>query len=379
MNTKLVENTPDSLRQMFAPGVSLIDLRSEIEVASGAISNALCIPILTTSEREQVGTTYATDGAEAAKDLGFRLVSGEVRKSRVDAWSEAIRTNHVAAIFCWRGGMRSAIAQSWLEDQGLEIARIPGGYKELRHFLREEIERICTTRRNIAVWGMTGCAKTSSLAPHAEKIGFIDLEALASHRGSAFGGVYDAQPAQATFENSLAIAAIRMAPELPIVFEAESKLVGRCALPVAVWQSIVNSEMILVEDTLESRAQRIVDDYIVFLLRRFEKSAEQATQDPLTALENFLFDCVQRISKRLGGERTHRITKLLKRALNEQAQTGNPGMHADWIKIILKEYYDPQYTHQLEAKPKSKVIARCRPDQLLSIVESQKKLAHARP
>lgn len=375
MKNRFIDSSPASLRALFAPEVQLIDVRSEIEFAAGALSNSINLPILHTHERAIVGTTYAEHGSDTAVEVGFRLVSGEKRKERIQKWQEACHHCHIAALLCWRGGMRSTIAQQWLKETGLDVPRIEGGYKFLRHYLEEELKYIFSTRRVIPIWGMTGCGKTSHLAPLGRGFGFIDLEALACHRGSAFGCVLPTQPAQPTFENSISIEAIRIPPHVPIIIEAESKTIGKRALPVVVWNSIMCSEMILVEDSLEARTERIVNEYIIFLLTSFQQKSNEgdSTNTPVIELGNFLRSCLMRIAKRLGSERTHKIEGMLNQALQCQEATGSLEKHKDWIRILLSDYYDPQYMHQLNTKPKSKLIAKCRPEELKEVVEKHQK------
>ena len=101
--------------------------------------------------------------------------------------------------FCWRGGLRSKLAQEWLYQNGCEVFRVDSGYKGLRHEALDAIEKPAPF---VVLSGMTGSGKTRLLhkLPH-----FVDLEALARHRGSAFvSHVGISQPQQATFENNLA-------------------------------------------------------------------------------------------------------------------------------------------------------------------------------
>lgn len=358
---------------MFARGTCLLDLRSEVEVLSGSLPNAINLPILTSTERELVGTTYARHGSSAAYELGLELVSGQVREQRIQQWADALASHNIKAVYCWRGGLRSSIAQEWLLEKGITVKRLPGGFKQLRNFLREELALICNTREIVSVWGMTGCAKTSALSPHAERIGFVDLEAIAQHRGSAFGCVYDSQPAQVTFENELTVAAIRVPQTRPIIFEAESKLIGRCALPETLLQAILSSKRIIVEDSLENRVDRIIEEYIIFLLKRFRTNdldlTDRAENVSHKQLEEFLLKCLTRIHKKLGGERTAQLGKLIVEACHAQAKSGDAAAHRPWITLLLQEYYDPQYEYYSKLHNPHTVMTRCLPTELLSVIE----------
>ena len=83
------------------------------------------------------------------------------------------------------------------------------------------------TKHWLVLAGRTGVGKTKviEMLPDA-----IDLEALARHRGSAFGGHDGGQPTPIAFENALAIATLKHRGSRLIV-EDESRTIGRLALP----------------------------------------------------------------------------------------------------------------------------------------------------
>ena len=87
---------------------------------------AVNLPILNDAERSQVGTAYKAHGAEAARRLGFELVSGATRTARIQSWVAALEAHPDAVLYCWRGGERSAIAARWLADAGYEPLRVAG-------------------------------------------------------------------------------------------------------------------------------------------------------------------------------------------------------------------------------------------------------------
>ena len=55
----------EQFERLLLAGTRFIDVRAEIEFARGAIPGAVNLPILTTAEREQVGTCYKRSGQEA--------------------------------------------------------------------------------------------------------------------------------------------------------------------------------------------------------------------------------------------------------------------------------------------------------------------------
>ena len=116
----------------LAANTPILDVRAEAEFAQGHVQAATNIPILTDAERHQVGLCYKEQGAAAATELGHELVSGQTRDSRLQAWANYLSSEPKAVLTCWRGGQRSAIAQTWLSAAGVERPRLQGGYKRLR-------------------------------------------------------------------------------------------------------------------------------------------------------------------------------------------------------------------------------------------------------
>jgi hypothetical protein len=63
--------------------MSVIDGRSQGEYEKAHFENTLNIPILSDSHRHDVGLTYKIEGAEAAKVLGHKLVSGDYKEELI--------------------------------------------------------------------------------------------------------------------------------------------------------------------------------------------------------------------------------------------------------------------------------------------------------
>ncbi|HBM45267.1 MAG TPA: tRNA 2-selenouridine(34) synthase MnmH, partial [Halomonas sp.] len=120
--------TPASLK-VIASNTPLIDVRAPVEFAQGSLPGAVNLPLMVDEERHQVGIAYKQQGQQAAIALGERLVSGEIKQARVAAWQAYLAQHPDASIYCFRGGLRSQIAQQWLVDAGLHRPRIEGGWK----------------------------------------------------------------------------------------------------------------------------------------------------------------------------------------------------------------------------------------------------------
>lgn len=190
-----------NIRQLLANETPIIDVRAPIEFNQGAMPNAINLPLMNNEERAAVGTCYKQHGSQKAVELGHQLVKGEIKAHRVAAWREACERFPSGFICCARGGMRSHIVQKWLAEIGIDYPLIEGGYKALRQATIEMTNEL-VQRPIILIGGCTGNGKTTLVRSLPEG---IDLEGFAHHRGSSFGRTVEAQFAQATFENYLAV------------------------------------------------------------------------------------------------------------------------------------------------------------------------------
>ena len=323
----------------------LIDVRAPAEFARGAFPRAVNLPLLTDDERAAVGTEYKRRGRQAAINLGHELVEGDVKRARVNAWRAFAAQHPDALIYCWRGGLRSHIVQTWLAEVGVRSARIAGGFKALRRYCLDVIERAGTERRFVLVGGRTGSGKTSVVKTTAAH---IDLEGLANHRGSAFGGLSTPQPPPVAFENALAVALLKLPPDVPIPIEDESRTIGRLAIPEALFAAMQRAPIALLELDDDARAANIYREYVL--------EAAQPQEHLSTALA--------RIERRLGGARFQEIKALMDEAFRADAAAA-VALHQRWIVRLLKDYYDPMYDYQLAGK-EDRVFMRGPPAEIVS-------------
>jgi tRNA 2-selenouridine synthase len=317
--------------------MAVIDARSEGEFEKAHFENTVNIPILSDAHRHDVGLTYKTEGSEAAKALGHKLVSGDYKERMIQQWCESIKSHprQPALIFCWRGGLRSRLAQEWIYQQGLEVIRVDSGYKGLRH---EAIKAIENPAPFVVLSGMTGSGKTRLIHKLRH---FIDLEGLANHRGSAFGSHFGvSQPQQATFENKLALSLYQVTDNY--VLEDESPNIGRCHLPDLFYTRMVNAPMVMIETPVRIRALEIFKEYI---------QAPFVGGMPLHELENSFARNVERIRNKLGGLECDNIKAMLSQSFKFDALNEDyTGAYLDWIEHLLTHYYDKLYIHSLSLK-----------------------------
>jgi len=338
--------TTNDYRRLFLEDVPLLDVRAPAEFRQGAFPLAENHPLVEDSERHEIGIRYADQGQESAIQLGHELVHGSAKAQRVNAWRAFADRHPRGVLYCFRGGMRSKISQRWLhEGTGVTYPRVEGGYKALRRFLLEELQRSAREIHPLVIGGRTGVGKTRLLEGMANA---LDLERLAWHRGSAFGRHATAQPSQIDFENALSIALlkhrVRGNPLLPI--EDESRAIGSRHLPPFLFEAFRTAPLVIVEAPLEQRVEITLEEYVSQALA--EHQAEHGTEGGLDSWAAQLLDSLERIRKRLGGTRYRAVLWLMTRALAHHRTTGEIELHRAWIETLLRDYYDPMYDYQIE-------------------------------
>lgn len=328
---------------LFLSGAPLIDVRAPVEFAKGAFPHSVNLPLMNDIERQKVGACYKQYGQQAAIKLGYSMVAGKIKGERIAAWAAFAKEHPGGYLYCFRGGLRSQISQQWLKGEaGIDYPRIAGGYKAMRGFLLETVESAVAECNFVLLGGLTGSGKTELLV---QLDNAIDLEGHAHHRGSSFGRHATPQPAQIDFENTLAIALLkkRAAGMQQFVLEDESRLIGSCSLPLHLHLAMSHYPLVWLEDSLENRVERILNDYVVDLCAEFV--ALYGNDDGFAAFAQRLQTSLAKLAKRLGGERYQRLAAIMDEALARQ-RGGAIELHRAWIAALLAEYYDPLYQSQ---------------------------------
>jgi tRNA 2-selenouridine synthase len=299
-------------------GAPLIDVRAPAEFAEATIPGAVNVPIFDDAERAAVGTVYKREGKAAARRLGVKLVAPKIPDfvARVEQVLAAARPP--AIVFCWRGGMRSYAMTSFLDLAGLPVRQLEGGHKAFRARVREFLAA-GQWGRLLVLRGLTGVGKTRLLHLLRDQ-GYpvLDLEGLANHRGSAFGGLgLGAQPGQKAFEAALWDELRRIPPGAYALAEGESPHIGRLVLPPRLYAALQTETSLWINASLAWRTAVILDDYPA----RDELKA--AFVRPLQALR-----------ERLGKEKVEELLALLER-----------GAWEELVGELMLRYYDPLYRH----------------------------------
>ena len=238
--------------------IPIVDVRSPGEFAEGHITGAINIPIFDDDERAVVGTIYKKKGRVPAVEKGLEIVGPKMAQFVRKAISLA--TSGKLLIHCWRGGMRSE-SMAWLfERVGINCFILQGGYKAYRNYLLEKTGDI---PHLIVIEGHTGTGKTEILQwfkTSGEQI--IDLEGLANHKGSVFGGIGQLpQPTTQQFQNDLLDEILDFDKSKNVWIEGESQSVGRVFLPVPLWDSMNTAKCIELIVPRAARINRLVREY----------------------------------------------------------------------------------------------------------------------
>lgn len=172
-------------------------------------------------------------------------------------------------------------------------------------------------RRLIVLRGRTGVGKTERLhALRARGEQVLDLEALACHRGSAFGGIrMGSQPSNREFVDRLAQAWNATLPTAPLYVELEGPHLGSVRIPEEVHDRIARAPYVKLYDSLEGRIDRLTALY---------------ASAPVEAL----VQATRRIAPRLQSGRAAQVERALAAGDLRRA-----------VATVLP-YYDRAYAHQ---------------------------------
>lgn len=302
----------------------IIDIRAPIEFKDDSIPGAINIPLFTNEEREEIGIIYNQEGQEQAKWRAMEIVSPKIPvmlKAIKEASAEA---KEQPIIHCWRGGMRSKAVVTFLEYAGIRAKRLIGGYKAYRQYILKEIPKFIPEMA-VVIHGLTGVGKTEILRL-LQKRGYpvLDLEGMAGHRGSIFGGVgLGSGHNQKQFDSLLFKQLKTIQGSAYFLMEAESKRIGKVMQPDELMIKKMNGINIHVHSPIEQRIRQIAEDY----LYPFE---EESWYHPI------IKESLEKVLRRIKDGETK---KILEEFLDNH-------QYLNMIPILLEHYYDPQYDYK---------------------------------
>jgi tRNA 2-selenouridine synthase len=303
-------------------GHVIIDVRAPIEFKKGHIANAINVPLFEDIERAEIGTLYKQQGKDIAVTRGLEIVSpklvpfvNQVKK---------LSSSKKIFVYCFRGGMRSNSFAWLMNTSGLDATILEGGYKNYRNHVLNYFER---EKKLVVLGGMTGSGKTDLLKNiKHDNFQIIDLEALANHKGSAFGSINEEkQNPQQVFENNLFYALNLLDEDKHILVEDESQSIGFNKIPRGFWLQMKKAPIIKLEVPFELRVQKLVQDY---------------TTTNIEALKI----CIKKIEQNLGTQNAN----LCLNYLDENNLT-------EVARLTLK-YYDKAYSFTYNKKTSQQII-----------------------
>ena len=307
------------LSDIYNPTHLVVDVRSPLEFQRGHVPGAVNIALFTDEERAQVGTAYVKEGREKAIGFGLEFVGPRLSEYIACAHHHMNRTQASDMLmYCWRGGMRSA-SMAWLfSTANIPVTTIDRGYKSYRTEVFREIEK---SRKFVVISGPTGSGKTNvlhALRERGEQV--IDFEAIANHKGSAFGAL--GMPPQPTSEhamNEIHRELVKLDNSKRIFIEDESQTIGTVALHIPLFTLISNAPRIVLDIPIDERIKSLAADY----------GSENKEQ---------VLASIEKIGKKLGGTRLKAVVGSYLKGDIETA-----------VELVLS-YYDKAYDFSLQQR-----------------------------
>ena len=313
-------NVPEFLS--FEGTAIAIDVRSPLEFEQGHIPGALSFPLFSNAERAEIGTLYKKSGQRQAILRGLEIIGPKMRPMA----EQMLRLAKDKALYihCWRGGMRSQSVAMLAGQLGIPCFVLKGGYKAYRNSV---LEGLSAPLKYTVLTGFTGSGKTKILQKLRDfGAQVMDLEGLANHLGSSFGGIgQEEQPSTEYFQN-LCFTEIQKWDLTKLIWiEDESAFIGNCFLPTEMYRNMQNANWVQIILPLEERITFITEVYGYL-------PKEEISQ------------AIQRIQKRLGPAQTQAALAACEE--NDVQKC---------VEILL-QYYDKHYQKSIAKKDIAKGI-----------------------
>ena len=311
-------------------GISeVIDVRAPAEFKDDHIPGAVNLPVFDDAQRAEVGTIFKQDSPFLARRRGAAIICKNISRHFENHFNN-MPADYSPLVYCWRGGQRSASLATILTAVGWRTRVLEGGYKMYRRAVIDGIESRCPDLNFHVLNGLTGSGKTRLLErieAHGGQV--LDLEQLASHKGSVLGTDPGAtQPSQKFFESLLWKAIATLDPERPIFAEAESRKVGNVHIPTPLWERLTTSPIAEIRTPLESRVVYLLEDY-----PHWPDAPDR------------LIERLEILRERHGHERIDRWISMIREC----------EWH-DLVRTLLEEHYDPSYSKSTNYPPPDRSI-----------------------
>ncbi|WP_432204468.1 tRNA 2-selenouridine(34) synthase MnmH [Cetobacterium somerae] len=295
---------------------TLIDVRTPKEFKEEPIPGAINIPLLLDEERVDVGTAYKQVSPEKAKELGVEAIAKRLPEIFREVQKHA---KGRLAFYCARGGMRSGSMAALFSALGYTTWKLEGGYRAYRQYILENISLYNKDVKYYILHGKTGIGKTKILQ-QLEKKGYsvLDLEKIAHHKGSFFGGVCEKEEqSQKKFDSLIFDYFYKNKPEY-VIAESESKRIGNVYVPEDIFQSLKNGVHLSLDTTIKHRVDIIREDYAGATIEELQ-------------------NCLDKVSRYIGNGKYKEYTNMLKENKIDELS-----------EVLMVDYYDPLYQKSIE-------------------------------
>ena len=299
----------------FSTYALVIDARTAHEYREDHVPGAINLPVVDDAEFAEVGIAHARD-PHAAYLVGAAYVAKNLATHIRDHISKC-RAGDRILVYCFRGGKRSRAWVDTLRGIGFETDVIEGGWKRYRSWVRDGLASLAPRFEYRVLSGLTGCGKTRllhALARAGNQV--LDLEGLASHRGSLLGALPgDPQPSQKIFDSQLLDRLRRFELSRPVWVEAESRKIGNIQLPAALIDAMRETVHLQLNVPIDERVRLLREDYA------------HLADNPMAMVERLL-----PLKALVGGEEL-----ALWQSLAEDGQVD------ELCRRVLQYHYDPSY------------------------------------
>ena len=221
--------------------------------------------------------------------------------------------------YCARGGMRSGSMSALFAALGYTTWKLEGGYRAYRQYILKNIGEYNKGVKYFVLHGKTGIGKTKILKALEERgYSVLDLEKMADHKGSFFGGVCEErEQSQKRFDSSVFDFLYTKKPEY-VLAESESKRIGNVYVQDDIFDSLAEGIHIALDTSIEHRLQIIDEDYAGATLEELQ-------------------ECLDKVGRYIPKAKYKKYSEML-----------SENKIKELSEILMVEYYDPLYQKSIE-------------------------------
>jgi tRNA 2-selenouridine synthase len=291
----------------------IIDARTAAEYADDHLPGAVSLPVMDTSEQRDISLVQE----RGDRGLYTRAMTKGIRRvsRHLDDLMERGDPGKVL-VYCLRGGKRSKIWADALKTVDVHADILPGGWRSYRNWVVLGLETCARSFEFRTIAGPTAVGKTRLLQALAlEGAQILDLEEVATHRGSMLGDVAEKQQSQKMFEAALLERLRRHSLSQPVWVEFQTRRMGSVMVPPGVWEAMRAAETIVIETSMQARVGLCMEDY------------DDVVSKPDAAIKK-----MKSVGRLIGAEEAN--------AWEEMAAAGEI---AKLVQRVLERYYDKSW------------------------------------